>query len=666
MGGSGLLITELATSGTKFVEIQNVSRQTINTAGWTVLANDPTGGVNGVSAAAWSLPASIAANGVSYSDFGGALNWDLTGSGWAMILDAGGHVQDFVAWGYSDAEIAGLNISFGGFTNITVGSQWSGAGAAAGSSTAGGTFVAFNDQMTGPRTSANATTFSTNTTASGRLKDIATGLQTNVILTTSQTAAVIDTNSVRPAAGTDAYNVFDPYVDFSNVAGSSIEIAAGDNAQYTHTFSGLDTGPTATYEFTGTSIRGSGTYNDRWTLVTLVGADSATAAHSVNATAIVVVSPTQVAIMAGQNHLATQGVVAHWTNIDPGPDGEFSIVSTHYTGAVPGGIVNDGTKTYALTAVRLAGETPPRAMSVLKRTVSSDGNAAGDFVRSDVATMGVGNGELTVPFGQEVPNLTGVGFSDNQPAFDAVIQTDVAQAMQGVNASLWTRIDFDAPRSVLYDTLKLRMKYDDGFVAYLNGTEVARRNADNPLAYDMAASAQHDNAAAVVYEEIDISQFAGLLQETGNVLAIRGLNIAAGDADFLVDAQLFASGGSTRRRPAPLSGRQQGLGAGVRRQVRRRQGDRSRFRRRLVRSADRPGRAPSRHDRPRQLPARHAHAGAGRNARRIRQRRPLLVGQHGDARPAVSRACSFRPIRSNSTTVWAARWSRRPAPAASR
>ena len=40
----------------------------------------------------------------------------------------------------------------------------------------------------------------------------------------------------------------------------------------------------------------------------------------------------------------------------------------------------------------------------------------------------------------------------------------------------------------------LRMKYDAGFVAYLNGTEIARRNASDPLTYDSAATAERATA----------------------------------------------------------------------------------------------------------------------------------------------------------------------------
>jgi hypothetical protein len=54
--------------------------------------------------------------------------------------------------------------------------------------------------------------------------------------------------------------------------------------------------------------------------------------------------------------------------------------------------------------------------------------------------------------------------------------------MRGVNSSVFVRSPFDVADPSLIETLKLKMKYNDGFVAYLNGTEVAKRNAPTSIA----------------------------------------------------------------------------------------------------------------------------------------------------------------------------------------
>jgi len=551
LGPAGIAITEIGTGATRFVEIQNVVDHAVDTTGWSVLVNDASGGnINAVSPVAWALPSSVSAATVLYRTdsptdnyWGGAINWNAEGPGWAMVLDGGGHVRDYVAWGYTAAQIASLGITYGGFANIKVGDQWAGDGAAPGATEPGGTgdpaFVAFNDHVAGTGTNVNATLYAANGAASGLLKNIDTGAGTAVTLTVSQHGVAYATNGAAPASGTDAYTLFNGFVDFLSGTGASIEIGGADD--YTFAFTGLDTGDAFTYDFAGTSIRGSSSYTNRWTLVTLQGADAATPAHSTG-NGVVVISPTQVALWTGYNSAAGQGFVAAWTGIDPGTDGAFSVVSTQYTGATPGvgtGTAN-GTKGYALTGMRLRAMPTTAPLSWLQRTGDHDGNRADDFVRARVASKGAANAGLVLPFASATAAATGLGFSNQQPDYAANIRTDVGSVMKGVNASLWTRIEFEAGDLTALDGLTLRMKYDDGFVAYLNGVEVARRNAPDTLLWDSSATAAQPDAQAVVFEDIDVSDYLVSLQAGTNVLAIHGLNVAAADADFLVLPELIA------------------------------------------------------------------------------------------------------------------------------
>ena len=91
----------------------------------------------------------------------------------------------------------------------------------------------------------------------------------------------------------------------------------------------------------------------------------------------------------------------------------------------------------------------------------------------------------------------------------AFIATDVKPALFQRNSTLLLRIPFVLPPNAYYDTLTLNVRYDDGFVAYLNGTEVARRNAPQILAWDSSATAERDGRDVVQPETIDLSGFAG-------------------------------------------------------------------------------------------------------------------------------------------------------------
>jgi hypothetical protein len=93
----------------------------------------------------------------------------------------------------------------------------------------------------------------------------------------------------------------------------------------------------------------------------------------------------------------------------------------------------------------------------------------------------------------------GVGF-DPQGNYAPFIGADLRARMLGKGASACVRIPFLAPESG-FDRLKLRLRYDDGFVAYLNGWEVARRNAPNPARWNSVATAAHGVPMPASFEE---------------------------------------------------------------------------------------------------------------------------------------------------------------------
>ncbi|TWT90307.1 CotH protein [Pseudobythopirellula maris] len=126
---------------------------------------------------------------------------------------------------------------------------------------------------------------------------------------------------------------------------------------------------------------------------------------------------------------------------------------------------------------------------------------------------------------------------------DEAIGFDIEAAMHDANSSAYTRTQFTVDSLAEVDELRLEMQYDAGFVAYLNGVEVARRNAPaGTPAYNAAATAERSTSQALQAETINLDGFIGELNEGGaNVLAIHGLNISADDADFLIAPRLYAA-----------------------------------------------------------------------------------------------------------------------------
>lgn len=126
-------------------------------------------------------------------------------------------------------------------------------------------------------------------------------------------------------------------------------------------------------------------------------------------------------------------------------------------------------------------------------------------------------------------------------SYQSQIATDLRAAMFGVNASAYFRFPFVAADVAAVDRLKLRLRYDDGFVAYLNGVEVASANAPATTTWNSAATERRADKLATQFEEFDLNSARGLLLNGTNVLAIHGLNVNAANADFLIQAQLEAT-----------------------------------------------------------------------------------------------------------------------------
>ncbi|MGE5294331.1 MAG: CotH kinase family protein [Solirubrobacterales bacterium] len=134
----------------------------------------------------------------------------------------------------------------------------------------------------------------------------------------------------------------------------------------------------------------------------------------------------------------------------------------------------------------------------------------------------------------------GVGF-ERGTGYESYFSIDVGAAMYGINSSCYIRIPFTIsgdPRTA--SSLILKARYDDGFVAYINGVEVQRAVFDDVLAWNSTAYANHDDFEAIELEAFDISAQAGALKQGKNVLAIQAMNSSNTSSDFLFSVTLAA------------------------------------------------------------------------------------------------------------------------------
>lgn len=121
-----------------------------------------------------------------------------------------------------------------------------------------------------------------------------------------------------------------------------------------------------------------------------------------------------------------------------------------------------------------------------------------------------------------------------------------AAAMVGTTNTSFLRVPFNVADADLVEGLTLKMRFDDGFIAYLNGVEVARQNAA-PDAYPAwsAAAAAFAQDASAAFTMYDISAHAGALRDGANVLAVRGFDRPQVGSfpvtqDFVIQATLDA------------------------------------------------------------------------------------------------------------------------------
>lgn len=127
------------------------------------------------------------------------------------------------------------------------------------------------------------------------------------------------------------------------------------------------------------------------------------------------------------------------------------------------------------------------------------------------------------------------------------IDTDLARAMRGVGPAARMRVAFTLPPPPLPDKLELAMRYDDGFVAWLNGVEIVRQNV--PVT---GSRAKADGLKQVVFE---LETAAQLLRPGTNILAVEGVNDSASGSDFLLNAELWGANSAPGRyfvSPTPL------------------------------------------------------------------------------------------------------------------
>ncbi|MBL7154223.1 MAG: chitobiase/beta-hexosaminidase C-terminal domain-containing protein, partial [Phycisphaerae bacterium] len=380
-------------------------------------------------------------------------------------------------------------------------------------------WTAYNDcirEGAGDSTAENATDWTiysgrTNH-ATGKLKDFATGSEVEmptVTFTMNLTSPVqthIDYGD-NFAPGTPAHDVFDGKIDFggtiiqhSSLIGWWVEIR----------FTGLD--PARKYTFVASAVRIEPSDLDRRSLITIRDADAYTnnsGYHSVGDAAWAGTDTTK--FLAVGN--ATQGIVVQWDDIEPGPDGDFTIRAE-----ADGSAGSHGRRGYALHGFML-------------QQIGIAGN------RQPVVGAGV-NQETTLP--------------DNRVDLDGTVADDGKGEPNGFLEIEWSKVS--GPGDVTFEPNSFEQKPTAILEPLKDGTYVLRLSATDG---EFSVS---DDVMITVRESIcptgDLSGNCIVNAEDLGVLADQWLVLPSGPADLDGDnevrmedfAYLAMSWGENRQR----------------------------------------------------------------------------------------------------------------------
>jgi hypothetical protein len=157
---------------------------------------------------------------------------------------------------------------------------------------------------------------------------------------------------------------------------------------------------------------------------------------------------------------------------------------------------------------------------------------------------------------------TGVGFG-----YSGQIGLDVS-AMRGVNETVYVRVPFAVEDPSVIRSVTLRIRFNDGMIAYINGHEVARDKAPAPGAetWNSGSPENWPNNRTVPPKDFSIRRF-DFLQVGKNLLAVQGLNNGLTSPDLLVTPELLGAvvekTPTSCYFPVPTPGQPNGIGVEV-------------------------------------------------------------------------------------------------------
>ena len=162
-----------------------------------------------------------------------------------------------------------------------------------------------------------------------------------------------------------------------------------------------------------------------------------------------------------------------------------------------------------------------------------------EYYKFDFKTkFGVTGLEVDRPSGNAIQMAEIELFNDGPIDFSTQLDLDVQAAWTPVKSSVYQRVKFNVADPSVISSLQLEMRYNDGFVAYLNGKRVAAVNAPALPNWQSTASAERTDGDSLGWQTFNLSTSLGDLIAGNNVLAIHVLNVNDASLDLLSQPRL--------------------------------------------------------------------------------------------------------------------------------
>lgn len=129
--------------------------------------------------------------------------------------------------------------------------------------------------------------------------------------------------------------------------------------------------------------------------------------------------------------------------------------------------------------------------------------------------------------------LLPLGYESGTAEFSRIFKTNLRSRMQNKASGVRIRIRFQVDDPSTLRHLRLRARFDDGFVAWVNGTLAAEENAPSPPTSSSVSLSNRARDAALIESTFDITHVLDRLVPGINVLSVHALSTGAADPDFL-------------------------------------------------------------------------------------------------------------------------------------